>query len=95
MSGDAASQFVREQEQRRHAGLPVQRHIAFDGAARTLPLSGTYTFRGQGLALLREGEDIVVIPVDAVTLRRLQLKPAGSSVKVSIKGITQPRSRGL
>ncbi len=94
MKGKGAAQYVQEQEQRRQAGLPVPRHIAFDGAARMLPLAGTQTCGGQGLALLRDGDDILVLPVDTATLRRLQLKPVGTRVGVSTKGIVKSRVLG-
>jgi hypothetical protein len=91
---EAAAQYVQEQERGRLAGLPVPRHVAFEGAARTLALAGTHTHAGQGMALLRDGRDILVAPVDAVTLLQLQRKPVGSRVTVSAQGVARSRSRG-
>jgi hypothetical protein len=91
---EAAAQYVREQEQRRLAGLPVPRHIAFQGKARTLALAGTQTRAGQGLALLRDGQDILVTPVDAAALLQLQRTPIGIRVTVSSQGVARSRSRG-
>lgn len=91
---EAAAQYVREQERGRLAGLPVPRHIAFDGAARTLALAGTHTHAGQGLALLRDGQDILVTPVDAATLLQLQRKPVGSRVTVNAQGVARSSARG-
>lgn len=84
---------MREREQERLAGLAIPRHVAFEGRARTLALAGTHICAGQGLALLRDGEDIVVMPVDAATLVQLQRKPAGSSVTVSARGVTRSKAR--
>jgi hypothetical protein len=90
---EAAAQYVREQERGRLTGLPVLRHIAFEGAARTLALAGTHTHAGRGMALLRDGRDILVAPVDAATLLQLQRKPVGSRVTVSAQGVAKLRSR--
>jgi hypothetical protein len=89
----AAEQYIDEMERKRKADRSIRRHLLFSGAQRTLTLAGTRTVAGQGLALLRDGADMLVMPVDDATLQRLEHQPAGARLDVSERGIAKLRGR--
>lgn len=89
----AAEQYIDEMERKRKADRSIRRHVLFSGAQRTVTLAGTRTVAGQGLALLRDGAYMLVMPVDDATLRRLERQPAGARLDVSERGIAKLRGR--
>jgi hypothetical protein len=90
----AAEQYIFEREQERRAGMAIPRHLPFSNVKGPLVFAGTRMVAGQGLALLRHGDDILVMPADDTALRRLKLRAIGDVIKISAQGLVKPRGRG-
>jgi hypothetical protein len=48
---------------------------------------------GQALALLRRGDQVMVLDVDEATARRIKRLPLGAQVSVSAKGVIKAKGR--
>ena len=59
----------------------------------TLDYAGIRQIEGQALALLKVGEDIMVLPVDDATARRLKRMAVGQKLGVTAKGVIKTKGR--
>lgn len=90
----AAEKYIIEREQKKRIGFDIPKHKRFtftdDVAAG---YSGTRLIDGQALALLKVGDEVVVLPVDDATARRLKRLPLGRPVEVSATGAIKSKGR--
>jgi hypothetical protein len=83
----AAHKYIAERELTRARGLPIPKHVAFSSVTSdSLEYAGTRHMEGQALALLRQGSEIIVLPIDLVTAKRLKRVPVGQAIVLSAKG---------
>lgn len=92
----AADRYIAERESKRRLGMdvPLHRHWQGEGQAS---YAGSRQVGDQTVALLRRGEEIQVLSVDAATARRLKRLGVGDPLTVtsngSIRPLGQTRSR--
>ncbi|NML16994.1 relaxase/mobilization nuclease domain-containing protein [Azohydromonas sp. G-1-1-14] len=79
----AADAYIAEREGKRALGLAVPRHSRFSPGAGPLTFAGTRNKYGQSLALLKRGDEVLVMPIHATTAQRLTRTGLGTPVKVN------------
>jgi hypothetical protein len=91
----AADTYITEREQKRSKGFDIPKHTRYtftkDGAVE---YAGIRQIEGQPLALLKLGEEIMVLPVDAATAKRLKRMAVGQQVGLTAKGAIKTKGRG-
>jgi hypothetical protein len=90
----AADRYIAEREAMRLKVFDIPKHSRYnhgnDGAA---VFTGIRQIEGQALALLKRGEEVMVLPVDDATARRLKRAAVGESVIVTPKGFIKTKGR--
>lgn len=89
----ASVKYVFEREQRRGTFSDIPKHLAYDGFQGQAAFSGLRTVDDQLLALLERGGEIVVVPVDQATARRLGRLARGDMVTVAGHGVIRTKGR--
>jgi hypothetical protein len=79
----AADAYIAEREAKRARGLDVPRHARYTAGAGPLTYAGTRNVDGQALALLKRGDDVLVMPIDPVTAQRLSRTARGTLARVN------------
>ena len=84
----AADKYIAERETMRQKAPDVPEHLRYDFAADdgTTAFAGLRRVEGQTLALLKCGERIMVLPIDAGTALHLKRMAIGEVVTVTAKG---------
>jgi hypothetical protein len=89
----ASAKYVFEREQRRLTLSDIPKHLAYDGFQGQVAFAGLRTVDDQPLALLKRGAEIVVVPVDGATARRLKRLASGDMVTVARHGVIRTKGR--
>jgi hypothetical protein len=83
----AAIKYAAEREQKRCNGFDIPKHLPYTG---TQPLSASYAglrhVDGQALALLKAGDEVLVLPVSDYQASRLRRIPLGQQLEISGTG---------
>lgn len=82
----AADKYIAERESKRARGLDVPKHSRYSADAGPLAYAGTRNVDGQTLALLRCGDELLVMPIDPVTAIRLRKVALGQAARVTANG---------
>ena len=86
--------YIAEREAKRLKIFDIQNHVRYtDDSEGTAVYVGTRQVEGQSLALLKRGEEVMVLPVDEATARRLKRFAVGESVTVTPQGTSKTRGR--
>lgn len=88
----ATEAYIAERNAKRGEGLDVPRHMPFVAGAEDLRFAGVRNVGGQSLALLRAGDVVMVMPIDALSLSRVARMKVGDPIRIS-NGIVQGRAR--
>jgi hypothetical protein len=90
----AADNYIAEREKTRLKLLDIPKHTRYnddkDGVAA---FAGIRQVEGQLLALLKRSEEIMVLPIDDATARRLKRIAVGESVTVTANGAIKTKGR--
>jgi len=91
----AVDKYIAEREEKRLTIFDIQKHRRYNendsGAAI---YAGSRQIDGHSLALLKRGEEVMVLPMDEATARRMQRLALGDPVTVTQGSIRMPgRSR--
>lgn len=90
----AADKYIAEREAKRLIVFDIPKHTRYnhgnDGAAA---FAGIRQIEGQTLALLKRGDEVMVLPVDDATARRLKRVAVGEMVTVTPKGAIKTKGR--
>jgi hypothetical protein len=92
----AADKYIAEREAKRLKGFDIPKHSRYTDGDGALAFQGTRTVEGQLLALLKRGDEVMVMPIDQATARRLTRIAVGDAVSITPKGsikTTKGRSR--
>jgi hypothetical protein len=90
----AAEKYISEREQKRAQLFDIPKHARYTAEKeRTALYAGLRQIDGQALALLRQGEEVHVLPVDEATARRLKRIPLGTQIVVTAKGAIKTKGR--
>lgn len=86
----AAIKYASEREQKRCKGFDIPKHRPYTGSK---PLSAAYAglrhVDGQALALLKVGDEVLVLPVTDYKAYRLRRIPIGQQLEISGTGAIQ------
>lgn len=88
----AAETYIAERNAKRGAGLDVPLHAPFTAGSRDLRLAGVRIVDGQSLVLLRTGEVVMVMAMDAVLARRIARMKVGEPIRIK-DGVVQGTAR--
>jgi Fe-S cluster biosynthesis and repair protein YggX len=90
----AADQYIAEREAKRARGLDIPKHKLYEAEdERAGVYAGVRRVAGQPLALLKRGDDILVLPVDEATARRIGRLALGCAVTVTPQGSIKSQGR--
>lgn len=93
-AGQAAEMYIAEREAMRLKVEDIPKHTRFDpDKGEVVAFAGVRRIGEQALALLKSGEEIMVLPVDDATARRLKRTPIGDRIAVTAKGSLKTRGR--
>ncbi|MEX3581616.1 MAG: TraI/MobA(P) family conjugative relaxase [Burkholderia sp.] len=90
----AADKYIAEREGKRAKGFDIPKHRRYndhdEGAAK---FAGIRQVEGDTLALLKRDDDVIVLPVDAATARRMKRLSVGDDVSLTAKGTVRTKGR--
>ncbi len=89
----AADKYIAEREGKRAKGFDIPKHCRYNGEEGAFNYAGSRSIEGHSLALLKRGDDVLVLPVDPVTARRVKRVSIGASVTVNAKGSITTKGR--
>lgn len=90
----AAGRYIAEREQKKIDGFDILKHARYTALdAGVAAYAGTRRVDGQVLALLRQGNQVKALEVDAATAQRLGRLPQGARVDVSARGVIKAKGR--
>lgn len=82
----AADKYIAEREAKRSKGFDIAKHARYTDGAGGLVFQGVRNVDGHALALLQRGEEIMVMPIDQATARRVKHVAVGETVMTTPKG---------
>lgn len=82
----AADKYIAEREAKRSKGFDIPKHARYTAGDGALAFQGVRNIEGQALALLKRGDEVMVMPIDQATARRLSRIAVGDAVTVTPKG---------
>jgi len=83
---NAADKYIAEREEKRLKGLEIPKHVRYSEGKGEVQYAGTRLIEGQSLALLRHGDEVLVLPIDAATAQRIKRLAVGEPVTVIAQG---------
>jgi hypothetical protein len=90
----AADNYIAEREAMRRKVADIPKHIRFNpDNGEAVVFVGVRRIGEESLALLKSGEEIMVLPVDATAARRLKRTVVGDILSVSAKGSIKTKGR--
>jgi hypothetical protein len=90
----ATDKYVAERTAKRAKGFDIPNHRRYTEADKGAVLfAGTRQVDGETLALLKRDEEIIVLPVDAATARRIKRYSLGDAVTLNGKGVVTKKGR--
>ena len=89
----AVEKYVSEREDKRVKGFDIAPHIRYNGdSGGSLEFAGLRKIDNENLALLKDGDSVLVMPVNSATASRLRRIKVGQSVSISDQGAVQAGS---
>ena len=82
----AADKYIAEREGKRLKGFDIPKHSRYNAQDGVISYAGTRNVEGQVLALLKRGDEVLVLPIDQATARRLKRVAVGDPVTVTPLG---------
>jgi D-lyxose ketol-isomerase len=90
----AAENYIAEREEKRMKGIdiPLHRHYK-QGDEGSTSYAGTRQVGGHSLALLKKGDDMIVMPVDEATANRISRLKVGDQITLKPDGSITRKGR--
>lgn len=89
-----SGKYIAEREQKRLNGFDIPKHARYTPFdAGTASYAGIRRVDDRALALLRQGERVMVLEVDDATAQRLKRLPLGVRVEVNARGAVKAKGR--
>ena len=82
----AADKYIAERESKRSNGFDIPKHARYTAGEGGLAFEGVRNIEGQALALLKRGDEVMVMPIDQATARRMSRIAVGDAVTITPKG---------
>lgn len=90
----SADKYIAERTSKRAKGFDIPNHRRYTQDDKGAALfAGTRQIEGETLALLKRDEEIIVLPVDAATARRIKRYSLGDAVTLNDKGAVTKKGR--
>lgn len=89
----AAEQYIAEREAKRAAGMDIPKHRPFEAGDVPLSYAGTREVEGQKMALLKRGDEILVLPIDASGATKAARLAIGDRIEITAEGTVKGRGR--
>ena len=89
----AADKYIAERNAKRDNGINIEKHIRYTNKTGTMTYGGARTVEGQTLALLKHASEVLVLPVDQATARRMKHLRIGQAVTVTPRGSLKKSGR--
>ena len=86
----AADKYIAEREAKRSKGFDIPKHARYTAGNGALAFQGIRNIEGQALALLKRGDEVMVMPIDQATARRLSSVAIGDAMAITPKGAIKP-----
>lgn len=90
---NAVDQYIAEREAKRLKGFDIPKHLRYANQSGKMLHGGIRHVAGQALALLRHGENVLVLPIDKKTAQRMKQVTLGEAIAVTERG-TLRRAKG-
>jgi hypothetical protein len=90
----AADRYIFEREQKRLTLPDIPKHVRYHEHVEPVQFAGMRQVEGQALALLRNGDEIMVLPIDATGARRLKQLAIGDVIAITARGTIATKGRG-
>lgn len=82
----AMDKYIAERESKRLKGFDIPKHSPYTAGDGALSFAGLRNVEGQTLALVKHGDDVLVMPIDQATANRLKRIAVGDAVSITPKG---------
>ncbi|HGM5822040.1 TPA: TraI/MobA(P) family conjugative relaxase [Serratia marcescens] len=82
----AMDKYIAEREGKRLKGFDIPKHSRYTAGDGALSFAGMRNVEGQTLALVKRGDDVLVMPIDQATANRLKRIAVGDAVSITPKG---------
>ena len=89
----AAEKYIAEREAKRVAGMDIPKHRPFEAGDVPLSYAGPREVEGQKMALLKRGDEILVLPIDATSAARAARLAIGDKIEIAADGTVKGRGR--
>lgn len=85
----AADKYIFEREQKRINGFDIPKHVRYhnDIDKAIVEFGGIRQVDGHTLALLNHGAEVMVLPADEASVRRLKRLAVGDAVTMTARGV--------
>jgi hypothetical protein len=86
--------YIAEREEKRLKGFDIPKHRRYnDNDSGISAFAGIRQVEGAALALLRRGEEVVVLPINEATVQRMKRLALGDPVTVTPQGSIKTKGR--
>jgi hypothetical protein len=90
----AMDKYIAEREEKRLKGFDIPKHRRYnDNDSGISAFAGIRQVEGAALALLRRGEEVVVLPINEATVQRMKRLALGDPVTVTPQGSIKTKGR--
>jgi len=90
----AAQQYVAEREDKRTKSFDIPKHRLYNGSDDgPATFAGIRQIQGQAMALLKRGDEVLVLPVNEATARRMKRMKLGDPVTATAKGAVKAKGK--
>lgn len=78
--------YIAEREEKRLKGFDIPKHMHYTNEDGVLLFAGMRNVDSQNLALLKRGNEVLVMPIDQTTAHRLKRITVGDAVSITPQG---------
>ena len=89
----AADRYILEREQKRLTLSDIPKHVLYHEHDGPVAFAGIRQVEGQTLALLRKGDEVMVLPINDAGARRLKRLAIGDAVAITARGSIRTKGR--
>lgn len=82
----AMDKYIAEREEKRLKGFDIPKHMHYTNEDGVLLFAGMRNVDSQNLALLKRGNEVLVMPIDQTTAHRLKRITVGDAVSITPQG---------
>lgn len=88
----AMDKYISERESKREKGVDISKHLRYNGESENLNFAGLRKIDNQDLALIKNGDSVLVMPINSATASRLKRVKIGQPLSITDRGAIQAGS---